>query len=249
MLARRITRGAVSGLALILVAAFTALSLISLLPGSSRSAGTKWVTKRVGWDASAANGAGITLSSGGKDTILIVGATNPVDSNRTVSISTGDWAWEEVLRSAYNSQSAGVASSGDSLLSIALLTVTCQTRTAGNRTDTLYAVPEQCFNGTCGHSDIAHSGTTIAQCFPLVADPQSKWGGAVSGTTPYTLTSAPGAVFQGYIRVDPNSAVGGGQGLTMKPNFRFNIIPGGTSNAITLYGCRAYITYPQRAQP
>lgn len=216
--------------------AWIAAVIAVFVHGAVGASGTKWITKRIPWGSQG----GVSIP-GGTDTILI--AVTP-DSNRTNAISTGDFAWEEAGRTAWST--ASVTSSADTLVNFALLTLTCQARSTGNNTDTLYANPEVCWGGGCAHSDIVHTGVGINDAVQLTIDPKAtSAAGLAAATTPYTLTSPAQVVFQGYIKVDPNSA-GRPNNIWLKPSVRWNVA---SAASRTYYACRLYITYPQRAQP
>lgn len=217
------------------IAALFLVALVALIAfnGVSRSAGTKWVTKQIGWTGP---GAGKALASGGYDTLMI---TDWADTQRTVIINTSDWAWEEIGK---------VNSNGGATLAGAFITITAQK--SNGKADSLYAIIEPCFNGTCGNKISAgiQSVWTTSTTYPLPAGgiaANYTWAG---GSAAYTTLTPPAIVFQGPIQLDPDTWATGGNAW-LRNQFRLVVVGdvGGTSPQLN--ACRIYITYPQRSQP
>ena len=227
MLARRLA-------ALTLVALALAASTFS---SSHAAGGVKWVTKQIGW-ATNQPGAGRALASGGLDTCLI---TDEADSNRTVVVNTGDWAWDALMP-------AGASSTPDQA---ALITVTGLRVNAAM--ESLYVIQEKCFGGVCARCVLAAgTWTTTAlsalEPFGMSAPSFGTWSAGSTATVPYTIASAPVVMFQGPLKIDWDE-LGSTNGTAFSPQFRFNVIGdiGGTTPQLN--AARIYITYPQRAQP
>lgn len=225
MLARRLS-----------VAVLVALVALAGWCGASQAAGVKWVTKQIGWASPAA---GVALSSGGFDTLMVLAED---DSNRTVVVNTGDWAWEALLPGAATSAANPCA----------IITVTGARVNAA--AESLYVIPEKCYRGACARSVLA-AGTwtttnlTALTPFGMTGATWGTWSAGSTATIPYTLASNAVVMYQGPLHVDMDEVGGTNSTLFGSPEFRLNVIGdiGGTTPQVNR--ARVYITYPQRSQP
>lgn len=202
---------------------------LALFGASSATAQVEWVTKQIGW----ASGGGAVQGGTGYDTTYV---TDEADTNKTVVISTRDWAWD-VIAQAITATTATQMS--------AYLTLTAQQ--SNGTADTCYAIISPGYGGTYGAVGTGPLGTrTTGTCAAVLiagnaASPLVTFGPG-SATTPYK--GPPAIVFQGPINFDSDTRGVGNAWLL--PEFVLTIVGDVGGTAPKLSGCRLYLTYPKR---